>query len=82
LRPPGPPRLHVWVGLVVATVGLVVATYAYTGNRAYEIIYVPVAVLGFLLVLVGSLEAGWGQANKPRMGGRKAARRAAAKRKD
>lgn len=76
---PGSARSHVWIGLVVALVGIAVAGYAYTGDRAYDILYVLVAFLGFALLVLGSLLTGWGQANRPRMGGKAARRKEEAK---
>lgn len=72
---PGSPKVHVWSGMVIALVGVAVGGYAYTGDRAYHAVYILVAFLGFLMVLGGSLLTGWGQANRPRMGGRAARRR-------
>ena len=74
---PGSPRTHVWGGMVIALVGVALGGYAYTGDRAYEFTFIFVAVLGFALVVTGSLLTGYGQANRPRMGGRKKARDAA-----
>lgn len=71
---PGSPKVHVWTGLVIALVGVGLGGYAYTGDRAYHAAYILVALLGFLMVVGGSTLTGWGQANRPRMGG-KAARR-------
>ncbi len=71
---PGSPRTHVWVGLVIALFGIAVGGYAYTGDRAYHFGFIFVAFLGFVMVVGGSVLTGWGQANRPRMGG-KAARR-------
>lgn len=73
---PGSPRAHVWVGLVIALVGVAIGGYAYTGDRAYHAVYILVAVLGFAMVVGGSMLTGWGQANRPRMGGKAARRKA------
>lgn len=69
---PGSPRLHVWVGLLVALVGVLVGGYAYTSWRIYHLHYLPVALVGLALVIGGSALAGYGQANRPRLGGRDA----------
>lgn len=68
MKLPGPPKLWLWIGLVLATAGVVVGGYAYTGDRAYQIEYVAVAVLGFIVMLAGSILAGWAQAQRPRLG--------------
>lgn len=75
-RIPGSPRAHVWVGLVLATIGIAVGGYAYTGPRAYRFEFIFVALLGFLLLAGGSLLTGYGQANRPRMGKPKRTKRA------
>lgn len=66
---PGSARSHVWVGLLVALMGVFVGGYAYTGERVYDLWFVGVAVLGLVLVLGGGLLAAYGQANRPRLGG-------------
>ncbi len=66
---PGSPKLHVWLGLTVALAGILVGGYAYTGDRIYRIEFIPVAFVGFLLLVGGSTLAGYGQANRPRLGG-------------
>lgn len=66
---PGPPKLWLNVGILIALIGVVVGGYAYTGDRAYEIEFVAVAVLGFVLLVLGSWMAGWAQAQRPRLGG-------------
>lgn len=71
---PGSPKAHVWIGLVIALVGVAIGGYAYTGDRVYHAEFILVAFLGFALLVGGSVLTGWGQANRPRMGG-KAARR-------
>lgn len=67
---PGSPRTHVWTGLAVALVGVLVGGYAYTSWRIYYIKYLPVALAGLALLIVGSALAGYGQANRPRLGGK------------
>lgn len=57
-----PTHPTVWVGLAFALAGLVVALYAYTGPRVYDIIYFFVAILGGVLSLGGILTAAWGRA--------------------
>ncbi len=66
---PGSPKLHIWLGLLVSLVGVFVGGYAYTGERVYDIWFIPVAVLGFALVAGGSVLAAYGQARRPRLGG-------------
>lgn len=73
MRVPGSPQAHVWTGLLLALVGVFVAGFAYTGDRAYHLVYIAVAFLGFALLVGGSLLAGHGQANKPRLGPREPA---------
>lgn len=65
---PGSAKLHVWTGLLLALVGVLVGGYAYTGDRVYHIEFIAVAFGGFLLLVAGSILAGWGQANRPRLG--------------
>lgn len=76
---PGSPKVHVWSGLVIALVGIALGGYAYTGDRAYHAVFILVAFLGFLMVVGGSVLTGWGQANRPRMGGKAARRKQEAK---
>lgn len=66
---PGSPKLHIWLGLVVALVGTFVGGYAYTGDRAYHLEFILVALLGFLLIVAGGTLAAYGQASRPRLGG-------------
>lgn len=66
---PGRAKTHVWTGLVVALVGVGVGAYAYTGDRVYHLEFVAVALGGLALVVGGSTLAGYGQANRPRLGG-------------
>lgn len=67
---PGSAKIHVWIGLLASLMGVLVGGYAYTGWRIYHLTYLPVALLGLVLVLGGSALAGYGQANRPRLGGR------------
>jgi hypothetical protein len=71
LNLPGSPKTHLWVGLVLSLVGVLVGGYAYTGDRIYHIEFLPVALLGLALLVGGSALAGYGQANRPRLGGRR-----------
>ena len=57
-----PTHPTVWVGLGLAAVGLLVAAYAYTGTRVYDITFAFVAALGGVLALGGILTAAWGRA--------------------
>lgn len=57
-----PTHPTVWVGLGLAAAGLLVAAYAYTGTRVYDIVFALVAILGGLLALGGILTAAWGRA--------------------
>ena len=56
-----PTHPTVWIGLALAAVGLLVATFAYTGTRVYEIGYAFAALAGGLLALGGILTAAWGR---------------------
>lgn len=56
-----PTHPTVWVGLALAVVGLLLATYAYTGARVYSIAFAFVALSGALLALAGILVAAWGR---------------------
>lgn len=57
-----PTHPTVWAGLGLAAVGLLLAAYAYTGTRIYDITFAFVAVAGGLLALAGILTAAWGRA--------------------
>ena len=57
-----PTHPTVWVGLGLAAGGLLVAAYAYTGTRVYDITFAAVALLGGVLALGGILTAAWGRA--------------------
>lgn len=58
------PATHptVYVGLLMAIVGLLLAMYAYTGTRIYDITYAFIAIGGAATALVGILVAAWGRA--------------------
>lgn len=58
------PATHptVYVGLALATVGLFLALYAYTGTRIYDVRFAFMALLGALLALAGIMTAAWGRA--------------------
>lgn len=56
-----PTHPTVWAGLGLALVGLLVAMYAYTGTRVYDITFALVALVGGLLALAGILTAAWGR---------------------
>lgn len=57
------PATHptVYAGLALAVVGLLVAAYAYTGTRIYNVVYAAIALVGGLLAFVGILTAAWGR---------------------
>lgn len=59
-QPPTHPT--VYVGLALAAIGLMLALYAYTGTRIYDIRFVFVAVGGAVLALGGILLSAWGRA--------------------
>lgn len=54
-------RDMVWGGLAVLGLGLVVAAYAVTGDRIYDIVYAPVFLLGSAVALAGAAVAAWGR---------------------
>lgn len=56
-----PTHPTVWLGLGLAVIGLLVATYAYTGARVYEIGFAFAALGGAILALAGILMAAWGR---------------------
>lgn len=56
-----PTHPSVYVGLALATVGLLVAAFAYTGTRVYDVLYAFVALVGGLLAFAGILTAAWGR---------------------
>jgi hypothetical protein len=57
-----PTHPTVWIGLGMAAVGLLVALYAYTGARVYDIVYAVVALVGGIVALAGILTSAWGRA--------------------
>jgi hypothetical protein len=57
-----PTHPTVWIGLGLAGVGLLLALYAYTGTRVYDVMFAGVALAGGLLALCGILAAAWGRA--------------------
>lgn len=57
-----PTHPSVWVGLVLAAAGLLVALYAYTGPRVYDITFFFVAIVGGVLAFAGILVSAWGRA--------------------
>lgn len=58
------PATHptVYVGLALALAGLLVAMYAYTGTRIYDLTYAYIALGGGVLALLGILTSAWGRA--------------------
>ena len=56
-----PTHPTVWTGLALAVVGLLLAVFAYTGSRVYEITYAFVALAGAFLALAGIFTAAWGR---------------------
>jgi hypothetical protein len=57
-----PTHPTVWVGLGMATVGLLVALYSYTGSRTYDVTFAFVALVGGIIATGGILTAAWGRA--------------------
>ena len=57
-----PTHPSVYVGLALSAVGLLLAMYAYTGTRVYDVLYALVALLGALVAVAGILTAAWGRA--------------------
>lgn len=57
------PATHptVYVGLALAVVGLLLAMYAYTGARVYDIAFAFIAMAGGVLSLLGIMVAAWGR---------------------
>ena len=58
------PATHptVYVGLLMAIVGRLLAMYAYTGTRIYDITFAFIAIGGAAIALTGILVAAWGRA--------------------
>lgn len=56
-----PTHPTVWIGLALASVGLLLAIYAYTGARVYDIRFAFIALAGAFLALLGILTAAWGR---------------------
>jgi hypothetical protein len=57
-----PTHPSVWIGLGLATLGLFVALYAYTGTRVYDVTFAAVALVGGVVALAGILVSAWGRA--------------------
>lgn len=57
-----PTHPSVWIGLALASLGLLLAIFSYTGSRVYDILFAIVALAGGLLALVGILVAAFGRA--------------------
>ncbi|MEA3201508.1 MAG: hypothetical protein QOE90_2936 [Thermoplasmata archaeon] len=55
-------HVSVWIGLGLSIVGLLVAMYAYSGTRVYDITYAFVALVGGLAALAGIMVSAWGRA--------------------
>lgn len=58
------PATHasVYVGLALAAAGLLLAIYAYTGTRIYDVRFATVALGGALLAVAGIFVSAWGRA--------------------
>lgn len=56
-----PTHPTVWIGLALASVGLIVAIFSYTGTRVYEVMYAIVALVGAILALLGIMIAAFGR---------------------
>lgn len=56
-----PTHPTVWIGLALAALGLLLAVYAYTGSRVYDIAFAFIALVGAFLALAGILTAAWGR---------------------
>jgi hypothetical protein len=56
-----PTHPTVYVGLALASLGLLIALWAYTGTRVYEIVYAAIAGVGAFLSLAGIMVAAWGR---------------------
>ena len=55
-------HVSVWVGLGLSIVGLLIAMYAYSGTRVYDITFAYVAMAGGVVALGGILVSAWGRA--------------------
>ncbi len=55
-------HVSVWIGLGLSIVGLLIAMYAYSGTRVYDITYAYVALAGGVVALGGILVSAWGRA--------------------
>jgi hypothetical protein len=55
-------HVSVWIGLGLSIVGLLIAMYAYSGTRVYDITYAYVAMAGGVVALGGILVSAWGRA--------------------
>lgn len=55
-------HVSVWIGLGLAIVGLLIAMYAYSGTRVYDIAFAYVAIAGGILAIAGILISAWGRA--------------------
>jgi hypothetical protein len=51
----------VWAGLGITALGLVLAAYAVTGDRIYDLTWAPIFVLGAAVALAGAGVAAWGR---------------------
>jgi hypothetical protein len=54
-------HITVWIGLALSIVGLLIAMYAYSGTRVYDIGYAYVAVAGGVVAMAGILVSAWGR---------------------
>lgn len=56
-----PTHPTVYVGLGLTVIGLLLAMYAYTGTRVYDVTFAAVALGGGVLALVGIFVSAWGR---------------------
>jgi len=56
-----PTHPTVYVGLALAAIGLLLAMYAYTGSRVYDIMFAFIAIGGGVISLAGIMTAAWGR---------------------
>jgi hypothetical protein len=54
------------IGLMVATLSLVVLIYSYTGERIYFVQYFVLAIISAIVLSVATVVACWGRVNMPR----------------